>query len=69
MVTHLPPNSEIGILILVCPQVGKLVVACHWSVFSNTEPLSTVCTGFLHLPTMLTNITDTKVPGATENTI
>ena len=53
VVTHLPPTTE------VCsskpgPYVGKLVVAYQWLTVYITEPLLTVCTGFLcpqnHLP-------------------
>ena len=46
VVTHSPPTSEVrgsnpG------PYVGKLVVAYQWWAVYSTEPLSTVCTGFL----------------------
>ena len=32
-----PPTSEAGVRFKALPQVGKLVVACYWSVVSNTE--------------------------------
>ena len=37
VVTLSPPTSEIGVLFLARPQVGKLVVAYHWSAFYSTE--------------------------------
>ena len=33
-----PPVSEIGVPFLALPQVGKLVVAYHWSAVYKTEP-------------------------------
>ena len=38
VVTLSPPTSEVGVLFLAQPQVGKLVVACHWSTVYSTEP-------------------------------
>ena len=38
VVTHLPSTSEIGVPILVQPQVGKLVVAYPWWVICSTGP-------------------------------
>ena len=38
VVTLSPPTSEAGVLFLARPQVGKLVVACRWSVVYSTEP-------------------------------
>ena len=46
-VTLSPPTSEARVWILAWPQVGKLVVAYHWSAVYSTEPWCTVCTGFL----------------------
>ena len=47
MVTLSPPSSEAGVRFTALPQVGKLVEACCWSAVYSTEPLPTVCTGFL----------------------
>ena len=33
----LPPSSETGVWFPALPQVGKLVVACCWSVVYSTE--------------------------------
>ena len=41
------PTSEIVVRFPARPQVGKLVVACRWSIVYSTEPWPTVCTGFL----------------------
>ena len=38
VVTLSPPTSEAGVRFLARPQVGKLVVACHWSAVYSTEP-------------------------------
>ena len=38
MATLSPPTSEIGVHFPARPQVGKLVVACHWSTVYCTEP-------------------------------
>ena len=38
VVAFSPPPSEAGIQFLAWPQVGKLVVACRWSVVYSTEP-------------------------------
>ena len=38
VVTLSPPTCEIGIRFLAKPQVGKLVVACRWSVVYSTVP-------------------------------
>ena len=38
VVTLSPPPSEVGVRFLAWPQVGKLVVACRWSVVYSTEP-------------------------------
>ena len=38
VVTRLPPTSEAGVWFPAQPQVGKLVVACHWSAVYSTEP-------------------------------
>ena len=38
MVTLSPPTSEAGVRFTALPQVGKLVVACHWSAIYSTEP-------------------------------
>ena len=38
IVTLSPPNSEAGVPFPARPQVGKLVVACHWSAVYSTEP-------------------------------
>ena len=46
MVTDSPPTSEVGGS-NPGPCVGKLVVAYQWSAVYSTEPLPTVCTGFL----------------------
>ena len=32
------PNSEAEVRFPARPQVGKLVVACHWSAVYSTEP-------------------------------
>ena len=37
VVRHSPPTSEIQVWIPAWPQVGKLVVACHWSAVYSTE--------------------------------
>ena len=47
MVTLSPPTSEAGVWFPARPQMGKLVVACHWSAVYSTQPLPTVCTGVL----------------------
>ena len=47
VVTLSPPTSEAGVRFPAWPQVGKLVVACHWSAVYSTEPWQTICTGFL----------------------
>ena len=36
VVILLPPTSEIGVRNPARPQVGKLVVVCHWSAVYNT---------------------------------
>ena len=46
VVTHLPPASEVSNS-NPGPYVGKLGVAYQWSTIYSTEPLQTVCTGFL----------------------
>ena len=33
-----PPTSEAGVQFTAQAQVGKLVVACHWSAVYSTEP-------------------------------
>ena len=33
-----PATSETGVRFMALPQVGKLVVACHWSAVYSTEP-------------------------------
>ena len=33
-----PPTSETGVQFPARPQVGKLVVACHWLAVYSTEP-------------------------------
>ena len=38
VVTLSPPTSEAGVRSPARPQVGKLVVACHWSAVYSTEP-------------------------------
>ena len=38
VVTLLPPTSEAGVQFTALPQVGNLVVACHWSAVYSTEP-------------------------------
>ena len=38
VVTLSPPTSEAGVWFMSLPQVGKLVVACHWSAVNSTEP-------------------------------
>ena len=38
MVTLSPPTSEAGVRFPARPQVGKLVVACHWSQFTVQNP-------------------------------
>ena len=38
VVTLSPPTSEAGVQFPTQPQVGKLVVACRWSVVYSTEP-------------------------------
>ena len=38
VVTLLPPTSEAVVQFPAQPQVGKLVVACHWSAVYSTEP-------------------------------
>ena len=47
VVTLSPPTSDVGVRFPGLPQVGKLVVACHWSAVYSTEPWPTVCTDFL----------------------
>ena len=46
VVTHSPPTSELGGL-KPRPYVRKLVVAYRLSAVYSTEPLPTVCAGFL----------------------
>ena len=38
VVTLSPPTSEAGVRFPPRPQVGKLVVACHWLAVYSTEP-------------------------------
>ena len=38
VVTLSPPTSEAGVRFRALPQVGKLVVACHWSAVYSTKP-------------------------------
>ena len=38
VVTLSPPTSEAGVRFPAQPQVGKLVIACHWSAVYSTEP-------------------------------
>ena len=38
VVTLLPPTSEAGVWFPAQPQVGKLVVACHWLAVYSIEP-------------------------------
>ena len=38
VVTLSPPISEARVQFLARPQVGKQVVACHWSAVYSTEP-------------------------------
>ena len=38
VVTFLPPTSETGVRFPARPQMGKLVVACHWSAVYSTGP-------------------------------
>ena len=38
VVTLSPPTSEAGVRFTALPQVGKLVVACHWLAVYSTEP-------------------------------
>ena len=38
VVTLSSPTSEVGVCLPARPQVGKLVVACRWSVVYSTEP-------------------------------
>ena len=38
VVTLSPPTSEAGVRSPARPQVGKLVVACHWLAVYSTEP-------------------------------
>ena len=38
VVTLSPPTSEAGVQFPARPQVGKLVVACHWLTVYSTEP-------------------------------
>ena len=38
VVILLPPTSEAGVRFPARPQVGKLVVACHWLALYSTEP-------------------------------
>ena len=38
VVTLSPPTYEVGVRFTAWPQVGKLVVACHWSAVYSTEP-------------------------------
>ena len=47
VVTLSPPTSEARVRFPTQPQVGKLVVAYRWLAVYSTEPLGTVCTGFL----------------------
>ena len=37
VVTLSPPTSKAGVRFPSRPQVGKLVVACHWSAVYSTE--------------------------------
>ena len=39
MVTLSPPTSEAGVRFTALPQVGKLVVACHWLAVYSTDQL------------------------------
>ena len=39
VVTLSPPTSEAGVRFPARPQVGKLVVACHWSIVQNPNEL------------------------------
>ena len=38
MVTLSPPSSVAAVWLPARPQVGKLVVACCWSLVYSTEP-------------------------------
>ena len=38
MVTLSPPTSEAAVQFPAQPEVGKLVVAYHWSTGNSTEP-------------------------------
>ena len=38
VVTLSPPTSKAGVQFTALPQVGKLVVACHWAAVYSTEP-------------------------------
>ena len=38
VVTLSPPTSEAEVQFPTWPQVGKLVVACHWLAVYSTEP-------------------------------
>ena len=38
VVTLSPPTSEAGVRSPSQPEVGKLVVTCHWSAVYSTEP-------------------------------
>ena len=38
VVTLSPPTSEVGVRFPARPEVGKLVIACHWSAVSVQNP-------------------------------
>ena len=48
VVTLSAPTSEIRVRFTAQPQVGKLVVACHWLAVYSAEPWPTVFTDFLY---------------------
>ena len=56
VVTLSPPTSEAGVRFPAWPQVGKLVVACHWSAVYSTELYVLVSSG---LPTTRHDMTCT----------
>ena len=38
LVTLLPPTSKARVWFTALPQVGKLVITCHWLAVYSTEP-------------------------------
>ena len=61
LVTPSPPTSEARVWFMALPQVGKLVVACHWSavIVQNLDQLYVLV--FSALPTTRLDMTCTEL--------